>query len=314
MMKRILITGGAGFLGSHLCERLLREGNDIICLDNFFTGNKENITHLLDAPHFELIRHDIINPIYLEVDEIYNMACPASPVHYQFNPIKTIKTNVMGVINVLGIAKRTKAKVLQASTSEIYGDPEIHPQNESYWGKVNPVGIRSCYDEGKRAAECLMMDYRRQNSVNTKIVRIFNTYGPRMAINDGRVVSNFIVQALLDKMITVYGDGTHTRSFCYVDDLIEGLIRMMNSADEFYGPVNLGNPEEFTILQLAQIIIKLTKSNSKIEFQPLPSDDPAQRKPEISLAKEKIGWSPKTDLEKGLISTIGYFRDVLKIS
>ena len=313
-MKRILITGGAGFLGSHLCERLLREGNDIICLDNFFTGNKKNITHLLGAPHFELIRHDIINPIYLEVDEIYNLACPASPVHYQFNPIKTIKTNVMGVINVLGIAKRTKAKVLQASTSEIYGDPEIHPQNESYWGKVNPIGIRSCYDEGKRAAECLMMDYRRQNSVNTKIVRIFNTYGPRMAINDGRVVSNFIIQSLLGKKITVYGDGTHTRSFCYVDDLVEGLILMMNSADEFYGPVNIGNPEEFTILQLAQIIIKLTKSNSKIEFQPLPSDDPAQRKPDISLAKEKIGWSPKIDLEKGLISTIRYFRDILKIS
>ena len=314
MMKRILITGGAGFLGSHLCERLLREGNDIICLDNFFTGNKENITNLLGAPHFELIRHDIINPIYLEVDEIYNMACPASPVHYQFNPIKTIKTNVMGVINVLGIAKRTKAKVLQASTSEIYGDPEIHPQNESYWGKVNPIGIRSCYDEGKRAAECLMMDYRRQNSVNTKLVRIFNTYGPRMAINDGRVVSNFIIQALLGKKITIYGDGTHTRSFCYVDDLIEGLIRMMNSADEFYGPVNIGNPEEFTILQLAQIIIKLTKSNSKIEFQPLPEDDPTQRKPDITLAQDKLGWSPKIDLEKGLISTIGYFRDVLKIS
>ena len=314
MMKRILITGGAGFLGSHLCERLLRKGNDIICLDNFFTGNKENITHLLDAPHFELIRHDIINPIYLEVDEIYNLACPASPVHYQFNPIKTIKTNVMGVINVLGIAKRTKAKVLQASTSEIYGDPEIHPQNESYWGKVNPIGIRSCYDEGKRAAECLMMDYRRQNSVNAKIVRIFNTYGPRMAINDGRVVSNFIIQALQDNNITIYGDGTHTRSFCYVDDLIEGLIRMMNSADKFYGPVNIGNPEEFTILQLAQIIIKLTKSNSKIEFQPLPADDPVQRKPDITLAKEKIGWSPKIDLEKGLINTIGYFRDVLKIS
>ena len=313
-MKRILITGGAGFLGSHLCERLLREGNDIICLDNFFTGNKENITNLLGAPHFELIRHDIINPIYLEVDEIYNMACPASPVHYQFNPIKTIKTNVMGVINVLGIAKRTKAKVLQASTSEIYGDPEIHPQNESYWGKVNPVGIRSCYDEGKRAAECLMMDYRRQNSVNTKIVRIFNTHGPRMAINDGRVVSNFIIQSLLGKKITVYGDGTHTRSFCYVDDLIEGLIRMMNSADEFYGPVNIGNPEEFTILKLAQIIIKLTKSNSKIEFQPLPADDPVQRKPDITLAKEKIGWSPKIDLEEGLINTIGYFHDVLKIS
>ena len=314
MTKRILITGGAGFLGSHLCERLLREGNDIICLDNFFTGNKENITNLLGAPHFELIRHDIINPIYLEVDEIYNLACPASPVHYQFNPIKTIKTNVMGVINVLGIAKRTRAKVLQASTSEIYGDPEVNPQNESYWGKVNPIGIRSCYDEGKRAAECLMMDYRRQNSVNTKIVRIFNTYGPRMAINDGRVVSNFIIQALQGKKITVYGDGSHTRSFCYADDMIEGLILMMNSADEFYGPVNIGNPGEFTILQLAQIIIKLTKSNSKIEFQPLPADDPVQRKPDITLAKKKIGWSPKIGLEEGLTSTIKYFRDVLKIS
>ena len=313
-MKRILITGGAGFLGSHLCERLLREGNDIICLDNFFTGNKENIIHLLGDSHFELIRHDIINPIYLEVDEIYNLACPASPVHYQFNPIKTIKTNVMGVINVLGIAKRTKAKVLQASTSEIYGDPEVNPQNESYWGKVNPIGIRSCYDEGKRAAECLMMDYRRQNSVNIKIVRIFNTYGPRMAINDGRVVSNFIIQALTKKKITVYGDGTHTRSFCFVKDLIEGLILMMNSADEFYGPVNIGNPGEFTILQLAQIIIKLTNSNSKIEFHPLPSDDPVQRKPDITLAQDKLGWSPKIDLEKGLISTIRYFRDVLKIS
>ena len=313
-MKRILITGGAGFLGSHLCERLLREGNDIICLDNFFTGNKENIIHLLGDSHFELIRHDIINPIYLEVDEIYNLACPASPVHYQFNPIKTIKTNVMGVINVLGIAKRTKAKVLQASTSEIYGDPEVNPQNESYWGKVNPIGIRSCYDEGKRAAECLMMDYRRQNSVNIKIVRIFNTYGPRMAINDGRVVSNFIIQALTNKKITVYGDGTHTRSFCFVEDLIEGLILMMNSADEFYGPVNIGNPGEFTILQLAQIIIKLTNSNSKIEFHPLPSDDPVQRKPDITLAQDKLGWSPKIDLEKGLISTIRYFRDVLKIS
>jgi UDP-glucuronate decarboxylase len=313
-MKRILITGGAGFLGSHLCERLLQDGNDIICLDNFFTGSKENIIHLLGAPHFELIRHDIVNPIYLEVDEIYNLACPASPVHYQFNPIKTIKTNVMGVINVLGIAKRTKAKVLQASTSEIYGDPEVHPQNESYWGKVNPIGIRSCYDEGKRAAECLMMDYRRQNSVNTKIVRIFNTYGPRMAINDGRVVSNFIIQALQGKKITVYGDGSHTRSFCYADDLIEGLILMMNSADEFYGPVNIGNPGEFTILELAQLIIKLTKSNSKIEFQPLPADDPAQRKPDITLAKKKIGWSPKIGLEEGLISTIKYFSDVLRIS
>jgi UDP-glucuronate decarboxylase len=312
MMKRILITGGAGFLGSHLCERLLREGNDIICLDNFFTGDKGNIAHLLGLPHFELIRHDIINPIYLEVDEIYNLACPASPVHYQFNPIKTIKTNVMGVINVLGIAKRTKAKVLQASTSEIYGDPEVHPQKESYWGKVNPIGIRSCYDEGKRAAECLMMDYRRQNSVTTKIVRIFNTYGPRMAINDGRVVSNFIIQALQNKKITIYGDGSHTRSFCYVDDMIEGLIRMMNSADDFYGPVNIGNPGEFTIMQLAQLIIKITKSNSEIDLQPLPADDPVQRKPDITLAGEKLGWSPQIKLEKGLFNTIEYFREGLK--
>jgi UDP-glucuronate decarboxylase len=312
MMKRILITGGAGFIGSHLCERLLTEGNDILCLDNYFTGDKKNIVHLIGLPNFELIRHDIINPIYLEVDEIYNFACPASPLHYQFNPIKTIKTNVMGAINVLGIAKRTKAKVLQASTSEIYGDPEVHPQTESYWGRVNPIGIRSCYDEGKRAAECLMMDYRRQNSVNTKIVRIFNTYGPRMAIHDGRVVSNFIIQALQGKNITIYGDGAHTRSFCYIDDLVEGLIRMMNSADEFYGPVNIGNPEEFTILQLAQLIIQLTKSNSGIDFQPLPADDPAQRKPDITLAREKIGWNPKTGLEEGLLSTIKYFRNVLK--
>jgi UDP-glucuronate decarboxylase len=312
MMKRILITGGAGFLGSHLCERLLHEGNDIVCLDNYFTGDKKNIVHLIGLPNFELIRHDIINPIYLEIDEIYNFACPASPLHYQFNPIKTIKTNVMGVINVLGIAKRTKAKVLQASTSEIYGDPDVHPQTESYWGRVNPIGIRSCYDEGKRAAECLMMDYRRQNSVNTKIVRIFNTYGPRMAIHDGRVVSNFIIQALQGKNITIYGDGAHTRSFCYVDDLVEGLIRMMNSADEFYGPVNIGNPEEFTILQLAQLIIQLTKSKSGIDFKPLPADDPAKRKPDITLAKEKLGWNPKTGLEEGLLCTIKYFRDVLK--
>jgi len=314
MMKRILITGGAGFLGSHLCERLLHEGNDIVCLDNYFTGDKKNIVHLIGLPNFELIRHDIINPIYLEIDEIYNFACPASPLHYQFNPIKTIKTNVMGVINVLGIAKRTKAKVLQASTSEIYGDPDVHPQTESYWGRVNPIGIRSCYDEGKRAAECLMMDYRRQNSVNTKIVRIFNTYGPRMAIHDGRVVSNFIIQALQGKNITIYGDGAHTRSFCYVDDLVEGLIRMMNSADEFYGPVNIGNPEEFTILQLAQLIIQLTKSKSGIDFKPLPADDPAKRKPDITLAKEKLGWNPKTGLEEGLLCTIKYFRDVLKAS
>ncbi len=314
IMKRILITGGAGFLGSHLCERLLTEGNDIACLDNFYTGNKDNVAHLLGDPHFEIIRHDIINPVYLEVDEIYNLACPASPVHYQLNPIKTIKTNVIGVINILGIAKRAKAKVLQASTSEIYGDPEVHPQNESYWGKVNPIGIRSCYDEGKRAAECLMMDYRRQNDVNTKIARIFNTYGPRMAINDGRVVSNFIIQALQGNDITVYGDGDHSRSFCYVEDMVAGLILMMNSSDDFYGPVNLGNPCEFTILQLAKLIIKLTKSKSKVQFQPLPADDPKQRKPDITLAKKKLGWTPRVDLEEGLISTIEYFRDVLKIS
>jgi UDP-glucuronate decarboxylase len=313
MTKRILITGGAGFLGSHLCERLLQGDNEILCLDNFYTGTRNNITDFIGNSRFELIRHDIINPIYLEVDEIYNLACPASPVHYQFNPIKTIKTNIMGAINVLGIAKRTKAKILQASTSEIYGDPEIHPQNESYWGRVNPIGIRSCYDEGKRAAECLMMDYRRQNSVNTKIVRIFNTYGPRMAINDGRVVSNFIIQALQGKDITIYGDGSHTRSFCYIDDMIDGLIKMMNSGDDFYGPVNLGNPGEFTILELAQMIIKLTKSNSRIIYRPLPADDPVQRKPDITLAQTKLKWNPKIELVKGLTGTIKYFRDVLQI-
>jgi len=311
-MKRILITGGAGFLGSHLCERLLSEGHDVICLDNFFTGHKNNIAHLMGQSHFELIRHDIINPIYLEVDEIYNLACPASPVHYQFNPIKTIKTNVMGAINVLGIAKRTRSKVLQASTSEVYGDPDVHPQQESYWGRVNPIGIRSCYDEGKRAAECLMMDYRRQNAVNTKIARIFNTYGPRMAVNDGRVVSNFILQALQNRDITVYGDGSHTRSFCYAGDLIDGLIRLMNTPDDFFGPVNIGNPGEFTILQLARLVIELTGSTSQIVFQPLPSDDPAQRKPDIALAREKLGWQPTISLEKGLIGTIAYFKEILK--
>ena len=309
-MKRILITGGAGFLGSHLCERLLKEGNDILCLDNFFTGSKNNIAHLMGHTHFEVIRHDIINPIFVEVDEIYNLACPASPVHYQFNPIKTIKTNVMGAINVLGIAKRTKAKILQASTSEVYGDPDIHPQMESYWGRVNPIGLRSCYDEGKRAAECLMMDYRRQNAVNTKIVRIFNTYGPRMAVNDGRVVSNFIVQALQGNDMTVYGDGSHTRSFCYCDDLIDGLIRMMNTPEDFSGPVNIGNPGEFTILQLAQMIIELTGSSSKIDYQPLPADDPKQRRPDILFAQKQLGWQPKTTLKEGLISTIQYFRDM----
>ncbi len=312
MIKRILITGGAGFLGSHLCERLLNDDNDIVCLDNFYTGNKDNIAFFLSNPHFELIRHDIINPVYLEVDEIYNLACPASPVHYQLNPIKTIKANVIGVINVLGIAKRAKAKILQASTSEVYGDPEMHPQRESYWGRVNPIGIRSCYDEGKRAAECLMMDYRRQNGVNTKIVRIFNTYGPRMAINDGRVVSNFIIQALQGSDITVYGDGSHTRSFCYVEDMVEGLIRMMNCADDFYGPVNLGNTVEFTILELARLIIRLTKSSSKIVFHLPTMDDPIQRKPDIALAGKKLGWKPQVDLEKGLKNTIEYFRNILK--
>ncbi|NLN39657.1 MAG: SDR family oxidoreductase [Smithella sp.] len=311
MNKRILVTGGAGFLGSHLCERLVKEGHDVLCLDNFFTGSKRNITHLLGEPRFELIRHDIINPIYLEVDEIYNLACPASPVHYQHNPIKTIKTNVMGAINVLGIAKRTKAKVLQASTSEVYGDPDVHPQDEAYWGRVNPIGIRSCYDEGKRAAECLMMDYRRQNGVNTKIARIFNTYGPRMAVNDGRVVSNFIVQALRGENITVYGDGSHTRSFCYCDDLIDGLIKMMNSPDDFSGPVNLGNPGEFTILELAQMIIKTTNSESHIVYQPLPSDDPAQRRPNISLAASALDWQPHVSLKQGLMPTKQYFQEIL---
>lgn len=313
-MKRILITGGAGFLGSHLCERLCGEGHDVICLDNFFTGSKNNIAHLLGRTHFELIRHDIINPIYLEVDEIYNLACPASPVHYQYNPIKTIKTNVMGAINVLGIAKRTRAKILQASTSEVYGDPDVHPQPESYWGRVNPIGIRSCYDEGKRAAECLMMDYRRQNAVRTTIARIFNTYGPHMAPNDGRVVSNFILQALQNLDITVYGDGSHTRSFCYSSDLIDGLIRLMEAPDNFYGPVNLGNPVEFTILELARLVIDLTGSPSKIVFHPLPADDPVQRKPDITLAREKLGWQPSVSLEQGLEDTIRYFRDILKTS
>lgn len=311
-MKRVLITGGAGFLGSHLCERLLSEGQDVLCLDNFYTGSKDNISHLSSHPRFELIRHDIINPINLEVDEIYNLACPASPVHYQYNPIKTIKTNVMGAINVLGIAKRTRAKILQASTSEVYGDPEVHPQRESYWGRVNPIGVRSCYDEGKRAAECLMMDYRRQNAVNTKIVRIFNTYGPRMAVNDGRVVSNFIIQALQGRDITIYGSGSQTRSFCYCDDLIDGIIRMMNASDDVYGPINLGNPGEFTILELAELIIKMTKSKSSLDFQPLPADDPTQRKPDITLAEEKLDWQPKISLEQGLVSTIAYFREALK--
>jgi UDP-glucuronate decarboxylase len=311
MTKRILVTGGAGFLGSHLCDRLMGAGNDILCLDNFFTGSKSNIAHCFADQRFELIRHDIINPIYLEVDQIYNLACPASPVHYQFNPIKTIKTNVMGAINTLGIAKRVHAQILQASTSEVYGDPEVHPQKEDYWGKVNPVGRRSCYDEGKRAAECLMMDYHRQNGVDVKIVRIFNTYGPRMAMNDGRVVSNFIVQALRGEDITIYGDGSQTRSFCYVDDLIEGMTRMMDTPEGFTGPVNLGNPEEFTIRGLADTVIRMTRSRSKITFKPLPQDDPVQRRPDIALAEAMLKWQPKVSLEEGLKQTIAYFKQLL---
>jgi len=310
-MKRILITGGAGFIGSHLCERLLFEGQEVLCLDNFFTGSKDNIRHLLGNKHFECIRHDIINPIYLEVDQIYNLACPASPVHYQYNPIKTIKTSVMGAINTLGLAKRVKATILQASTSEVYGDPEVHPQKEDYWGRVNPIGVRSCYDEGKRAAECLMMDYRRQNNVDVKIVRIFNTYGPRMAVSDGRVVSNFIVQALRGEEITVYGEGKQTRSFCYIHDLVDGLIRMMDSEKDFTGPVNLGTPVEFTILELAKMVIRMTGSASRIVFSPLPQDDPVQRRPDITLARDKIGWEPRVPLEEGLGRTIAYFQQVL---
>lgn len=311
-MKRILITGGAGFVGSHLCKRLLNEGNEVICLDNYFTGAKKNIVELLDHPYFEMVRHDITEPYYAEVDEIYNLACPASPVHYQYNPIKTIKTSVLGAINVLGLAKRVKAKVLQASTSEVYGDPLVHPQTESYWGHVNPIGIRSCYDEGKRCAETLFMDYHNQNNVDIKIIRIFNTYGPNMNPVDGRVVSNFIVQALQGKDITIFGDGLQTRSFQYVDDLVEGMIRMMGSEPSFLGPVNLGNPNEFTMLELANAIIELTGSKSKIIHMDLPQDDPKQRQPDISLAKEKLeGWEPKIQLREGLITTISYFDNLL---
>ena len=307
-MKRILITGGAGFIGSHLCERLLNEGNDVICLDNFFTGSKDNIRHLLDNNRFELVRHDITKEYFIEVDEIYNLACPASPPHYQYNAIKTIKTSVLGMINMLGLAKRCKAKILQASTSEVYGDPLIHPQVESYWGNVNPIGIRSCYDEGKRCAETLMMDYHRQNKVDIRIVRIFNTYGPNMDLNDGRVVSNFIVQALKNEDITIYGDGSQTRSFCYVDDLIDGMIKMMNNKNGFIGPVNLGNPSERTILDFAKLIIKLTNSSSKIIYKPLPLDDPSKRQPDISLAEKELNFKPKVDIEEGLIKTIEYFK------
>lgn len=312
MDKRILITGGAGFLGSHLCDRLVVEGHDVVCLDNFYTGSKENILHLFGKLNFELIRHDLVQPILLEVDEVYNMACPASPVHYQSNPVKTIKTNVMGTINMLGLAKRVRAKILQASTSEVYGDPLVHPQTETYWGNVNPIGRRSCYDEGKRCAETLCFDYHRQHEIDIKVVRIFNTYGPRMHPNDGRVVSNFIMQALKDLEITVYGDGTQTRSFCYVDDLTDGLIRMMNGPEDFIGPVNLGNPVECSIVDLAEKIIHLTGSNSKICFKPIPADDPTRRKPCIDLAKDKLDWSPSVDLEQGLVRTIEYFKQLIE--
>jgi UDP-glucuronate decarboxylase len=310
-MKKILVTGGTGFIGSHLCELLLNEGNEVICLDNYFTGSKRNILHLMNKPYFELIRHDVSNPFYIEVDEIYNLACPASPVHYQHDAIQTVKTSVMGAINMLGLAKRLNIKVLQASTSEVYGDPSIHPQPESYWGNVNPIGIRSCYDEGKRCAETLFMDYHRQNKVKIKIIRIFNTYGPNMSLNDGRVVSNFIVQALQNKDITIFGDGMQTRSFQYVDDLIDAMVRMMASDDSFTGPVNVGNPSEFTMLELANQIIELTGSKSKIVYHPLPSDDPKQRKPDIKLAKEKLGWEPTIKLQEGLIKTIEYFKNIV---
>lgn len=309
LRKRVLVTGGAGFLGSFLCERLLNAGCDVICLDNFYTGSKRNIIRLMDNQYFEIIRHDITFPLYIEVDEIYNLACPASPIHYQNDPVQTTKVNVHGSINMLGLAKRLKAKILQASTSEVYGDPAVHPQKEDYWGNVNAIGPRSCYDEGKRCAETLFFDYHRQNNVNIRVARIFNTYGPRMHPNDGRVVSNFIIQALADKDVTVFGDGSQTRSFCYVDDMVEGLLRLMNGPDDFIGPVNLGNPGEFTVAELARKIIQLTGSRSKIVFKPIPQDDPRQRKPCIDLAKDKLGWSPKVELDEGLKKTIHYFQD-----
>jgi len=311
MQKRILITGGAGFLGSHLCDCLVAEGHEVLCLDNFFTGSKSNITHLLGRPNFELIRHDLVQPIFLEVDEIYNLACPASPIHYQYNPVKTVKTSVMGAINMLGLAKRVKAKILQASTSEIYGNPAVHPQKEDYWGNVNTIGLRSCYDEGKRCAETLFFDYHRQNRVNIRVIRIFNTYGPRMHPEDGRVISNFIVQALTNQDITVYGDGSQTRSFCYVDDMTEALILMMNSPDDFIGPINLGNPDECSIFQLAEMTIRLTGSRSKIIFKSLPQDDPIRRCPDITLAKARLNWAPEVEMEEGMKRTIEYFRDVV---
>jgi len=309
--KKVLVTGGAGFLGSHLCERLLQDGNEVVCLDNYFTGQKQNVVHLMDHPFFELVRHDVTMPFYIEVDQIYNLACPASPIHYQYNAIKTVKTSVMGAINMLGLAKRIKARILQASTSEVYGDPEVHPQVEAYWGHVNPIGERSCYDEGKRVAETLFVNYHKQNNVRIKIIRIFNTYGPRMHPNDGRVVSNFIVQALKGENITIYGNGSQTRSFQYVDDLVEGMIRMMNSREEFTGPVNIGNPNEFTIRELAEMVIRLTGSKSEVIHMPLPADDPTQRQPNISLAKKELDWEPKIPLEAGLKKTIAYFQSII---
>ena len=308
---RVLVTGGAGFLGSHLCERLLAQDAYVLCLDNYFTGSKRNIFHLMENKNFEMIRHDLVNPIFLEVDQIYNLACPASPVQYQYNPVKTTKTSVMGAIHMLGLAKRVKAKILQASTSEIYGDPEIHPQEESYWGHVNAIGARACYDEGKRCAETLFFDYYRQNRVNIRVVRIFNTYGPRMHPNDGRVISNFIMQALKDEPISIFGDGLQTRSFCYVDDMIDGLVRMMNGPDEFVGPVNLGNPEEYSMLELARAVVRQTGSKSALHFAPSPMDDPRRRRPDISLAEKKLGWAPRVGLNEGLERTIGYFRELL---
>ena len=311
MSKKILVTGGAGFLGSHLCDKLIAQGHDVLCVDNFFTGTKANVAHLMSHPNFELMRHDVTFPLYVEVDEIYNLACPASPIHYQRDPVQTTKTSVHGAINMLGLAKRVKAKILQASTSEVYGDPEVHPQPESYWGRVNPVGVRSCYDEGKRCAETLFFDYWRQHQLEIKVVRIFNTYGPRMHPNDGRVVSNFIVQALRGEDITIYGDGSQTRSFCYVDDLLEAMVRAMNTGSDFTGPVNIGNPTEFTMLELAELVLKLTKSKSRIVNQPLPQDDPKQRKPDIGLAKAALGWEPKVNLEEGLRETISYFKKAI---
>lgn len=313
LKKRILITGGGGFLGSHLCERLLNEGNDVLCLDSFFTGSKDNIAHLIGNPYFELIRHDVSLPIYLEVDQIYNLACPASPPHYQHDPVHTTKTSVMGAINMLGLAKRNQARILQASTSEVYGDPEVHPQPEEYWGRVNPIGTRSCYDEGKRCAETLFFDYHRQHQLGIKVARIFNTYGPRMHPNDGRVVSNFIVQALRGQPITIYGSGLQSRSFCYVDDLIEGLVRLMNSPDDFTGPVNIGNPGEFTMLELAQKVIELTGAKSELVYADLPQDDPRQRQPDITLAREQLDWQPTINLEQGLGKTIAYFAELLQV-